>query len=121
LDNWTDANSQHPAAFYTPKAITEVLALEISLPSKTALLLPISGKYKGQSELIREGFVLAMMNDDNRDPDSHLIVIDTTDISSQDLKSQIIDNQVDFIVGPLKKSSVEMLQEIQGSLPTPIP
>ncbi|MDN2482006.1 penicillin-binding protein activator [Vibrio agarivorans] len=121
LDNWMEANSQHPAAFYTPKAITEILALEISLPSKTALLLPLSGKYKGQSELIREGFILAMMNDDNRDPDSHLIVIDTTDISSQDLKSQIIDNQVDFIVGPLKKSSVEMLQEIQGSLPTPIP
>ncbi|QIA62512.1 YraN family protein [Vibrio astriarenae] len=121
LEQWLDSNSQHPAAFYTPKAINEVLALEITLPSKTALLLPLSGKYKSQSELIRDGFILAMMNDENRDPDSHLILIDTTDISGQGLKQQLVDNQVDFIVGPLKKSSVEMLQEAQATLPAPIP
>ncbi|MDR9829468.1 penicillin-binding protein activator [Vibrio sp. FNV 38] len=120
LEQWIDANSQHPAAFYTPKALRDILALEIALPSKTALLLPLSGKYKAQAELIRDGFILAMMNDDARDPDSHLILIDTTGVTSNDLKNQIIDNQVDFIVGPLKKSSVEMLQDVQDTLPTPI-
>ncbi|MGL6261614.1 penicillin-binding protein activator [Vibrio sp. WXL103] len=121
LEQWLEFNSQHPAAFYTPQVINGILALDISLPTKTALLLPLSGKYQPQAELIRDGFLLAMMNDEGREPDNQLTLIDTTGISGEELEDKIVAQQVDFIVGPLTKSSVEMLQDVQDTLPKPIP
>ncbi len=63
LEKWLAENADHPAATYTPKSITDILSLTIIQPVNTALLLPLTGKFDKQAQLIRDGFIMAMMND----------------------------------------------------------
>ncbi|WP_093268146.1 penicillin-binding protein activator [Vibrio xiamenensis] len=119
--NWLDENPQHPAALYTPKSIDEILQLKIVKPVNTALLLPLSGKFAPQAKLIRDGFVLEMMNDHDRDENATLTVIDTNASTAQDIENTILEKNIDFIVGPLIKENVEKLQAAQSHFSTPIP
>ncbi len=121
LKNWLDENPQHPAATYTPKSIDDILSLEIVKPMNTALLLPLSGKFAPQAKLIRDGFILEMMNDKQRDENATLTVIDTNASTAQDIEDKIIEKNIDFIVGPLIKENVEKLQSAQSHFSTPIP
>ncbi|WP_208623258.1 penicillin-binding protein activator [Vibrio hangzhouensis] len=121
LNNWLAENPTHPAAVYTPQAIYDILNLEITTPHSTALLLPLSGKYAKQAQLVRDGFMLAMMDDSDRDPEAIFTIIDTNEASAADIKAQLVANEVDFIVGPLVKENVEKLQEAQRDSETPIP
>ncbi len=121
LQNWLTENPTHPAAVYTPQSIYDILNLEISSPHSTALLLPLSGKYAKQAALVRDGFVMAMMDDEVRDPEAIFTVIDTNEATTSDIKAKLVANGVDFIVGPLVKENVEKLQQAQQNSETPIP
>ncbi|NOH83534.1 YraN family protein [Vibrio sp. 03-59-1] len=121
LEHWLAENSDHPSAIYTPQAIQEILELEIVQPVSTALLLPLSGKYAKQAQLVRDGFIMAMMEDSNRDPNATLTVLDTNTQTAQEIKATLVNNNVDFIVGPLIKSNIERLQEAQSHVDKPIP
>lgn len=121
LQNWLTENPTHPAAVYTPQSIYDILNLEISSPHSTALLLPLSGKYAKQAALVRDGFMMAMMDDEVRDPEAIFTVIDTNEATPSDIKAKLVANGVDFIVGPLVKENVEKLQQAQQSSETPIP
>ncbi len=122
LEKWLAENSNHPAASYTPKAIQDILALEIIKPTNTALLLPLSGKFATQAQLIRDGFIMAMMNDRNRDLNATLTVIDTNAEDAALIDKQLIEKNIDFIVGPLIKENIENLHKLQqarlASIPT---
>jgi outer membrane PBP1 activator LpoA protein len=121
LNNWLAENPNHPAAIYTPQSIYDILNLEIASPHSTALLLPLSGKYAKQAQLVRDGFMMAMMDDEVRDPEAIFTVIDTNEASPADIKAKLVANGVDFIVGPLVKENVEKLQQAQRDSKTPIP
>ncbi|ATC58992.1 penicillin-binding protein activator [Vibrio anguillarum] len=122
LEKWLAENSNHPEALYTPKAIQDILALEIIKPTNTALLLPLSGKFATQAQLIRDGFIMAMMNDRNRDLNATLTVIDTNAEDAALIDKQLIEKNIDFIVGPLIKENIENLHKLQqarlASIPT---
>ena len=121
LDNWMEANPQHPAATYVPAEIQEILDLQIVQPKRTALLLPLTGKYTKQAELVRDGFLLAMMDDNNRKEDETLTVVDTNASDMQQIESELIAKGVDFIVGPLIKDNIEKLQNQQKDKESRIP
>ncbi|WP_394248871.1 penicillin-binding protein activator [Vibrio profundi] len=121
LEHWFAENPTHPAATYTPLAITDILNLDISKPTSTALLLPLTGKFAKQAQLVRDGFIFAMMNDDEREQDATLTVLDTNTQSAEEIKARIISDKVDFIVGPLVKSNIEKLQQAQALSENPIP
>ncbi|UQA49359.1 penicillin-binding protein activator [Vibrio sp. ED002] len=110
LERWLDENPSHPAAVYTPAEIQNILSLDIVKPNNTALLLPLTGKFAPQAQLIRDGFIFAMMNDDARDPSATLTVIDTHAYSADQIKQRLINENIDFVVGPLQKENVEKLQ-----------
>ncbi|MBM7037471.1 penicillin-binding protein activator [Vibrio ulleungensis] len=114
-------NFDHPAAFYTPNAIKEVLAMDIVTASNTALLLPLSGKYAKQASVIRDGFLFALFNDKERDETLRFSVIDTDGKSIEQLEQELATNNSDFIVGPLQKNTIEELQVSQQASITPIP
>ncbi|MEI8671781.1 penicillin-binding protein activator [Vibrio sp. SA48] len=122
LEQWLTENSTHPAAIYTPKAIQDILSLEIIKPTNTALLLPLSGKFAKQAQLIRDGFIMAMMNDKDRDTNATLTVIDTHAEDAADVDAQLIEKNIDFVVGPLIKANIENLHKLQqarlASIPT---
>ncbi|WP_299685330.1 penicillin-binding protein activator [uncultured Vibrio sp.] len=121
LSDWLAENPRHPAATYTPQAITDILALEISKPTSTALLLPLTGKYGKQAQLVRDGFIFAMMNDKDREEDATLTVMDTNIQSATEIKATLEENKVDFIVGPLIKSNITKLQQAQKNHENSIP
>ncbi|TOE63104.1 YraN family protein [Vibrio parahaemolyticus] len=120
LERWLNENPSHPAAIYTPEEIQNILSLDIVKPNNTALLLPLTGKFAPQAQLIRDGFVFAMMNDRNRDPSATLTVIDTNAYSADEVKQRLINENIDFVVGPLQKENVELLQTtMDGSANSP--
>ncbi|EGU18832.1 penicillin-binding protein activator [Vibrio mimicus] len=115
LEKWLAENPQHPAAIYTPKAISDILALEIVKPTNTALLLPLTGKFAKQAQFIRDGFVFAMMNDADRQPEATLTIIDTNAETLESVDAILTNKQIDFVVGPLIKGNIEKLQQFQQS------
>ncbi|OAJ92165.1 penicillin-binding protein activator [Vibrio bivalvicida] len=121
LEQWLTDNSNHPGAIYTPQSVTDILALEITKPVNTALLLPLSGKFAKQAQLIRDGFILEMMNDSERDESATLTVIDTNAASLEELESVLVEKQIDSVVGPLLKSNIEKLQQAQANFVNPLP
>ncbi|MEF1288362.1 penicillin-binding protein activator [Vibrio sp. M260118] len=121
LEEWLANHPSHPATQYTPQAITDILALEITKPVNTALLLPLTGKFAKQAQLIRDGFILEMMNDTERDENATLTVIDTNATSIEELEITLVEKQIDSVVGPLLKSNIEKLQQAQASFTTPLP
>lgn len=117
IEDWLANNMQHPAAKNVPNDIQEILELAIIEPKNAALLLPLTGKYEKQAKLIRDGFLYAMMEDEERGEDATLTIIDTNGKDSKQLASTIANKNVDFIVGPLVKSDIEQLQaELDGSV-----
>ncbi len=120
LKHWLQENPQHPAALNTPKDITDILDMDIRQPENIALLLPLTGKYANQAALIRDGFILSLMNDDARKENTNFTVIDTNKHSIQDINDTLHKNHIDFIVGPLQKDKVEQLQDAQASSDHPI-
>ncbi len=121
LEKWLAENPQHPAAIYTPKAITDILALEIVKPTNTALLLPLTGKFAKQAQFIRDGFVFAMMNDADRQTNATLTIIDTNAETLESVDAILTSKQIDFVVGPLIKGNIEKLQQFQQSRGQMIP
>ncbi|MCG9596530.1 penicillin-binding protein activator [Vibrio sp. Isolate25] len=121
LEKWLAENPSHPAATYTPQAIVDILNLEVVKPVSTALLLPLSGKFAKQAQLIRDGFILEMMNDTERDENANLTVIDTNTVTPEQLERTLVEKNVDFVVGPLIKSNIEKLQQAQASFSRPLP
>ncbi|MEL7293492.1 MAG: penicillin-binding protein activator [Pseudomonadota bacterium] len=121
IEQWLADNPTHPAALDTPQALLDILALEITKPVNTALLLPLSGKFAKQAQLIRDGFILEMMNDQARDAEATLTVIDTNTISIEELEATLVEKQIDSIVGPLLKENIEKLQAAQASFTQSLP
>ncbi|WP_194436287.1 penicillin-binding protein activator [Vibrio fluminensis] len=121
IEQWLAENPSHPAAMYTPESINNILSLEITKPVNTALLLPLSGKFAKQAQLIRDGFILQMMNDEQRDPNATLTVIDTNINDPASLQQTFIDKNIDFVVGPLVKGNIAALQQAQTAAGTPLP
>tara|TARA_Y100001956_G_scaffold82350_1_gene102898 strand:+ start:1215 stop:3029 length:1815 start_codon:yes stop_codon:yes gene_type:complete len=121
IEQWLLENPNHPATEFTPQSIRDILALEISKPVNTALLLPLTGKFSKQSQLIRDGFILEMMNDSEREEDATLTVIDTNAISIEELEAKLIEKNIDFVVGPLVKDNIEKLQRAEENFAKPLP
>ncbi len=121
LQKWLQENPDHPAARYTPQAIEDILNLEIVKPKHTALLLPLSGKFSKPAHQIRDGFIMALMNDEQRDPQATLTIIDTNSETPESIDKTLINNKIDFVVGPLIKDNIQALQKHQQQRGQTIP
>ncbi|RJX74414.1 YraN family protein [Vibrio sinensis] len=121
LEQWLLEHPNHPAALYTPQSITDILALNIVKPQNTALLLPLTGKFSQQAKLIRDGFILQMMNDPQRDENATLTVLDTNTTTIEVLKQTFAEKNIDFVVGPLMKENVATLQSVLNESGSTLP
>ncbi|MDA9556370.1 penicillin-binding protein activator [Vibrio sp.] len=114
IQKWLIENPNHQAAIHPPKTITNFLALDIANPRNTALLLPLSGKYAAQGQLVRDGFLYAMSNDLSRDPKATITIIDTQNNSVDEIEETLQSEHIDFIVGPLLKNQVNKQDKQQN-------
>lgn len=101
---------------YLPTRIKLLLATTPYDPKNIALLLPLSGKLQRQSESIRNGFLAAT----NMRSDMTITVIDTDKYELAQIENLVVNNQIDFIVGPLLKETVETLMhsDILAKIPS---
>jgi outer membrane PBP1 activator LpoA protein len=123
IEQWQLDHSDHPAARHLPKSIEDLLALKVTTSVHTALLLPLTGQYAQQAQLIKDGYLFAMANDANRSRDTTLAIIDTQSQSMSNIATQLSQANIDFIVGPLIKEDINALKQAQiagGKDPLPM-
>ena len=119
LKQWLIENPHHPAALYTPESIETILNLDITQPKNIALLLPLTGKFAKQAQLIRDGFIFEMMNGEHPQSAS-LTVIDTNTTPIENLEPILLEKKIDAVAGPLLKANIEKFQNLQQNLAQPI-
>ena len=88
-------------------------------PARTvALLLPFEGRFGKAAQAVRDGFMAAWYADPDIDSRPALIVRDSSGADIRAVYDQVIDEGADFVVGPLRRTSVTRLAESAG-LPVP--
>ncbi len=115
LKDWLNTHPYHPAQHALPPELDHILQSQFTTPEHIALLLPLSGRYAKQGEAVRDGFLTAMMQDPERDPDLILNVYDTQAESMSTLVQKLQQNSPDLIIGPLQKEKIIELQQLDNN------
>ena len=121
LNDWRSTHPDHPASDNLLTSILESFENFFAIPERIALLLPMTGRYETISKVIYAGIVSAreLRTDDQYTP--HIELYDTGDNPADIIYhyQRAVDDGADFIIGPLKKESVELLSQ-QTQLPVPV-
>lgn len=101
---------------YLPDQIKQLISVQPYAPKKMALLLPLTGSIATQAKTIRNGFLANVDFDDNIE----VIVLNTETETLESIEKQLIDQNIEFIVGPLKKEKITEFQksEVLKNIPT---
>jgi outer membrane PBP1 activator LpoA protein len=83
-----------------------------------ALLLPFEGQFGKAGEAVRDGFMAAWFADSDSENRPTLIVRDTSSGDIRAIYNRVIEEGADFVVGPLRRTSVTQLADTV-SLPVP--
>ena len=111
IDQWYERYGEHPAApIYALNLLEESRSVYIE-PKHIALMLPFSGRLEKVAEAIQNGFLYAYYKDPGQLAELEIINAsnDPAEFSLQ--YEQAIQNGADFVVGPIDKDLVNMLQQ----------
>ncbi len=115
VDAWLNGHPEHPAALIPPAAITRLLTEEVS-PTHVALLLPLSGPLARAGESVRDGFIAASLSAEA----SRWLTLSVYDSTAEPLPvlyERILADGADLLVGPLQKTAVTALNDLNPDLP----
>ncbi len=111
IDQWYQLYDDHPAApSYAINLLEESKRIFID-PTRIALMLPFSGRLEKVSEAIQNGFLYAYYQDPEQVADLEIIDASTDPVEFNLQYEQAIQNGADFIVGPISKELIDMLQQ----------
>jgi hypothetical protein len=119
MEKWYELYPEHEAALnFTQNLLAESRLIYIN-PTRIALLLPFSDKFKDAAAAIQNGFLYAYYNDPQEKPALEIVNV-SGDVQDFYLRyNQAIQNGADFIVGPLDKNLVnELLLNESLKVPT---
>ena len=111
IDNWRNANPNHPAALRLPEPLSKLRELASQPLSKIALLLPQEGQLSSVARALRDGFMSAhyQAQQDGLNP-PEIVLYDSTQIASLEaFYQQAQADGVQLVVGPLEKPLVKQL------------
>jgi len=116
LQRWYTNYASFNDVAYLPERIKTLLSVQPYAPRKLALLLPLTGSIAKQAQTIRNGF---LANTDFNDT-LEIIIINTETETLTSIEKQIIEQNVEFIVGPLKKDKIVEFQKspVLADIPT---
>jgi outer membrane PBP1 activator LpoA protein len=121
INDWRSSHANHPASDNLLTSILESFENFFAVPERIALLLPMTGRYAQIAEVIYAGIVSAreLHTQDQYAP--HIELYDTGDNPADIIYhyKRAVDDGADFVIGPLKKESVELLSQ-QAQLPVPV-
>lgn len=113
LNDWRNRHPSHPASDNLLTSILESFENFFAVPERIALLLPMTGRYAKIAEVIYAGIVSAreLRTEDQYSP--HIELYDTGDNPADIVYhyQRAVDDGADFVIGPLKKESVELLSQ----------
>jgi outer membrane PBP1 activator LpoA protein len=118
LSQWYQLYDQHSAGPYFAVNLLEESRRIYIKPTRIALMLPFSGRLSKVGEAIQNGFLYAYYQD--KELNAELEIIDASADPSEfrlQYRQAILDG-ADFVVGPINKDLVDMLQN-QESLDVP--
>ena len=118
ISQWYQIYDQHSAGAYFAVNLLEESRRIYIKPARIALMLPFSGRLGKVSEAIQNGFLYAYYQD--QELNAELEIIDASTDPEEFLRQyqQAIQNGADFIVGPISKDLVDVLQN-QENLEVP--
>ena len=116
LQRWYTNYASFNDVEYLPTKIKTLLSVQPYAPRKLALLLPLTGSIAKQAQTIRNGFLANMDFSDNLE----VTIINTETESLANIEKQIIEQGIEFIVGPLKKDRIVEFQKssVLADIPT---
>lgn len=121
LNDWRSTHPNHPASDHLLISILESFENFFAVPERIALLLPMTGRYEKIAKVIYAGIVSAreLHTEDQYAP--HIELYDTGDNPADIVYhyQRAVDDGADFVIGPLKKESVELLSQ-HPELPVPV-
>jgi outer membrane PBP1 activator LpoA protein len=114
IDNWRNANPDHPAALRLPEPLSKLRALPSQPLSKIALLLPQEGQLASVARALRDGFMSAHYQAQQAGFNPPEIVLyDSTQIESLEaFYRQAQADGAQLVVGPLEKPLVKQLGDL---------
>jgi hypothetical protein len=114
ISQWYQVYDGHSAGAYFAVNLLEESRRIYIKPTRIALMLPFSGRLEKVADAIQNGFMYAYYQDRNLDqePAVELEIINaSTDVSEFNTQYlQAIENGADFIVGPISKDLISILQ-----------
>jgi len=117
---WQQLYSDHPVRLSLIDGLRNRKQEDVTLPKNIALLLPLSGRFANAAKAIRDGLLASYYSKEDKDKIS-IRIYDTEEkaVNIESIYQQAVDNGAQFIIGPLKKSSINQLAELQElSIPT---
>ncbi|MCP4391067.1 MAG: penicillin-binding protein activator [Gammaproteobacteria bacterium] len=118
IDQWYQRYGEHAAApSYAINLLEESKRIYIN-PTRIALMLPFSGRLEKVADAIQNGFLYAYYQDPNQVADLEIINASTDPAEFNLQYEQAIQNGADFVVGPISKDLIDLLQQ-REELPVP--
>ena len=111
IDQWYKLYGEHPAALEFATNLLEESRRIFIEPTRIAIMLPFSGRLQKVSQAIQNGFLYAYYQDPERTAEIEIINASDNPASFNLQYEQAIQNGADFVVGPISKALINMLQD----------
>ena len=118
IEQWYERYGDHPAAAEYAIALLEQSRQVYIRPERIALMLPFSGRLEKVADAILNGFLYAYYQDPEQVADLEIINASKDPVEFSLQYEQAIQNGADFVVGPIDKDLIDMLQQ-RGELEVP--
>lgn len=106
---WRAENPGHPGNTLFPDDLTLNSILNQSQPKSIALLLPLQGQVANAGQNVKEGFLGAYYQSQNKTASQTINFYDTQNQNMVALYQQAVAKGADMVIGPLTKEDVETL------------
>ncbi|MDH3761742.1 MAG: penicillin-binding protein activator, partial [Gammaproteobacteria bacterium] len=111
IDQWYQRYGDHAAApRYAINLLEESKRIYIK-PTRIALMLPFSGRLEQVADAIQNGFLYAYYQDPDQVADLEIINASTDPAEFNLQYEQAIQKGADFVVGPVSKDLIDLLQQ----------
>lgn len=114
IKNWQTHRPEHPASLRLPTDLQFLQQLIAERPTRIALLLPQKGNLKKAANAIRDGFMAAHYEASALQTSvPEISFFDTSEYDIAQVYNTAVDSGAQLIIGPLKKSNVAKLSNLE--------
>ena len=119
ITNWQRQYIQHPVHSSLLEGLRNRKQEDVTLPKNIALLLPLTGRFAKPAKAIRDGLLASYYAKDSKE-NINIRIYDTKGNPEkiEEIYEQAVSNGAQFVIGPLNKSSINILAD-QDSLSVP--